>query len=103
MNFIVKRSKWLRGEGSLVSSLLRPSDGKQCCLGFLAIASGCSIEDITKKGHPRSLTTGSWPHSFNGWGCIICINDDNIITDKEREEYLAEAFRVRGFEVEFVD
>lgn len=32
---VVDRSKWLRGEGALNSFLLRESDGKMCCLGFV--------------------------------------------------------------------
>lgn len=32
---VVDRSKWLRGEGAVNSFLLRESDGKMCCLGFV--------------------------------------------------------------------
>ena len=33
---VIKRSEWLRGEYSELSALFRESDGKRCCLGFVA-------------------------------------------------------------------
>ena len=42
----IDRKRWLRGEGGRVSSLLRPSDGKMCCMGFYCLVMGLSPEDI---------------------------------------------------------
>lgn len=52
-SFTVKRSKWLRGEGHGNSYLLRPNDGKMCCLGFLGIACGAEKEDIFDNENPH--------------------------------------------------
>lgn len=51
----VRRSTWLRGEGSFRSFLLRPSDGKMCCLGFCLVELGRSKEEITDKKAPNSF------------------------------------------------
>lgn len=36
MKLTIDRSKWLRGDPN--SMLLRPTDGRMCCLGFLGLA-----------------------------------------------------------------
>jgi len=55
MKLIIDRKTWLRGEGHKKSFLVRESDGKQCCLGFLAQACGFSKEELTKKRSVLSL------------------------------------------------
>lgn len=55
MKLIVDRTKWLRGEGSDVSRLLRPSDGKMCCLGFVCLAFGMNAQSITNVATPSSV------------------------------------------------
>jgi hypothetical protein len=54
--FTVDRKRWLRGEGSMKSRLLRKSDRKMCCLGFRALAKGATEEQILDRESPRDLT-----------------------------------------------
>ena len=48
LKVVVTRSNWLRGEGPRASCLLRPSDGRMCCLGFVAIARGLTHEELSR-------------------------------------------------------
>lgn len=53
LKVIIDRTKWLRGEGNDKSRLLRPSDGKMCCIGFACLAAGIpksAIEDRAEVG-----------------------------------------------------
>lgn len=129
--FTVKRSEWLRwGEsllpdGSLGSCLYRSSDGKKCCLGFLALEAGCTLNDIRDVGSPENLfcrskikitglTTLS-PHPFmhairrEEYHTEVCksilhTNDTSSIeSDEQREEELMKLFQELGVEVIFVD
>jgi hypothetical protein len=51
----IDRAKWLRGEDSVDTYLLRKRDGKMCCLGFLCLAAGFSRLDITDVGEPSDI------------------------------------------------
>ena len=116
MKFTIDRKRWLRGEGSDKSFLLRPSDGKMCCLGFYALACGVSEWTITGASLPR------WAHTypehaqwlFGSRRSALCespcetlaaINDDmfSITTEAIREEKIVAVFAQYGVEVEFVD
>lgn len=46
LTVIVDRTKWLRGEGSRASKLLREQDGKMCCMGFASLAAGYTEDQI---------------------------------------------------------
>jgi hypothetical protein len=46
MKLIIKKSEWLRGEGSTNSYLLRASDQKRCCVGIYCRALGVPDEAI---------------------------------------------------------
>lgn len=46
MNLTIDRTKWLRGEPSGDSFLLRKRDGKMCCLGILGCEIGYSLESL---------------------------------------------------------
>lgn len=46
---IIDRLLWLRGEGSDASRLIRPCDGKKCCLGFAGEQCGMSSDDLLDK------------------------------------------------------
>lgn len=57
MKVIIDRTKWYRGQGSIGSSLLRPTDQKMCCVGFFGKA--CNINDdncITEVKREAKLT-----------------------------------------------
>src|SRR5688572_2085074 len=63
--FQISLAKWLRGEGSDHSSLLRPIDGKQCCVGFYLEACGISrdllYDKLTAHGIARRGGRGDVP------------------------------------------
>lgn len=109
---IIDRSKWLRGDEKGTSYLLRSSDNKMCCLGFLCIALGAKEEDIRQVEMPdqmdRSIkipdylnhpfrTIGKFPRS------AADLNDDRSIYDKERERKLIALFAEQNIQLEFVD
>jgi hypothetical protein len=117
MKLVIDRSKWLRGEGSDDSYLLRNEDGKLCCLGFYAQACGLETEAITNVATPAQV-----PKYANIWGDGACwlfdesnvsstcndlmmINDEKLPffdSEKEREEQVAAIFAKHGVQVEFV-
>lgn len=61
---------WLRGEGEEASRLLRPSDLKRCCLGFLGRACGIDDAYMFDKGGPVSVVASNerekWPAELLG-------------------------------------
>ncbi len=119
---IVDRSKWLRGEGTVNSMLLRPSDGKMCCLGFVCLALGRTEEDIRelkspadrhgsdfdRAGHGTVLLAAA---SYNGTtaempdavGRAMEVNDSKWIHEDEREVTIINALSQLGIDIEFVD
>lgn len=54
----IPRSKWLRGEGSMDSFLLRGRDGKMCCVGFMCLARGVPVDVLVGEKTVREL--GDW-------------------------------------------
>jgi hypothetical protein len=72
MKLIIDRAKWIRGEGSDSSYLLRNLDNKMCCLGFYACELGIpgaqiggvrtptDLVPFTAKGNSTVLKDGSW-------------------------------------------
>ena len=125
MKFTVKRSLWLRGEGSTHhngSFLLRKVDGKMCCLGFLGLACGYTQDQISGITSPAGLAANGigdamYPSKLQsykpgrrlGHGYspeadeLMGINDDVTMKDHDREARLTERFKMIGVEVEFVD
>lgn len=65
MKLTIERDKWLRGEGSDESCLLRTTDQKMCCLGFLACKLGYSEQDIANLESPVQVISETqknlWP------------------------------------------
>lgn len=118
MKVTIKRSQWLRGEGFLRSRLYRKEDGKMCCLGQVALAEGCSVDDIAEKMAPSDLgcklsklTQLNIIKSTNSKSYVdnhICMsmmetNDDEYISDSRREKELVSLGCKAGYELEFVD
>lgn len=118
MKLKINRATWLRGEGNKHSALLRPSDNKMCCLGFLAVASGYTEEQISNQTTPGGLASSlssdpepnKWPkgimedsrlHTDNTCN-LMAMNDDPMYSDEEREDFLKKNFARIGIEVEFV-
>lgn len=121
MKIVITRSKWLRGSGSYASFLVRYSDGKMCCLGFLGVACGISAADMEGKAAPNhikdhflkwpkgTLRENGMPHINNGFDngpaiqAAIKHNDDPLLTDDNREELIRNNLKELGIEVEFED
>ncbi len=103
----IDRNTWLRGEGSDTSYLLRPSDKKMCCLGFLCGQYNSIYEFL---GH-QTVDEDDLPESVydaleNGLSAptleeLYCINDSEVLSDVEREQELTKLFAGAGINVEF--
>ena len=114
---IIDRKKWLHGEGSARSFLLREEDGKMCCLGFYALSKGYSKEEILGKQSPAALIDCDLKFnklvSINNYGAsrftssAICYelfwsNDSTTIKDSTlREQSIIDNFYKIGVEVKF--
>lgn len=109
MQLTIKRSKWLRGEGSPESRLLRAKDGKMCCLGFLAIAldiPGAHILEVSSPVCVNPVHGYKWPSRLlKGSDCeqIILWNDMMGRADEEREATLKPMFYKLGVSLKFED
>jgi hypothetical protein len=114
MKLTIDRNTWLRGEGSVVSRLLRKDDGKKCCLGFYMNACGVSDSKIEDVRLPSELddipSEAAWlvekniknlgmasPIAFN----LMLYND--AFSQFGREEEITKIFKEAGVEVEFVN
>lgn len=95
---VVDRSKWLRGEGSYKSRLLRPADGRMCCMGSAALAKGLSKDEI------RDVqSVEKWPGLFpNHYARLYTLND-SIFDFGHREEDIQAAGQEVGLDFVFVD
>lgn len=108
----IDRSIWLRGEGNLRSFLLRPDDGKMCCVGIYCHAVlGIPKEKLKGVHWPHSSRNllppeGAWlndPERVTDVNCALAADNDCVyIEDDEREHRIATIFAKNGVEVEFV-
>jgi hypothetical protein len=127
MKLIIDRSKWLRGEGSAKSKLLRASDGKMCCLGQFGLACGFTPDDLVDiaspddsnglgktwkdKGNASFLFRNDGGNSLYVNRTDVCCtlmekNDDyasDYYTEAERESRIAAIFAANGVTVTFID
>jgi len=113
----IKRSEWLHGEGPGASYLLRPTDGKKCCLGILATDCGATDEQILDKKSPADCRNIKWVDGLlqgqesndlsdqitNTCVNIMSWNDALCIYESRREEILTKYFQLIDIEVEFVN
>lgn len=93
---VIDRSKWLRGEGGKNSFLRRESDGKQCCLGFAAIAMGATLEEITNKKLLSEVGI------IVGEREIYGINDKQWMNERYREHSITSLGCYIGLDFSFV-
>lgn len=115
---VIDRARWLRGEGSGESYLLRESDGKMCCLGFYCLARGLTAEEIKGIKTPTDVTNpvalvplvkecelcGGHVHQTEVCSSMMTVNDDQVVEDDRREEELTRLFGELGVgSVEFVN
>lgn len=109
MKLIIYRDKWLRGEGTDTSCLLRSFDQKQCCIGFLCEALGVPREELVKYLASQSLARKfpSLPNWLTNIGssdlfAAYNANDDVLLSDEDRENRITKIFARHGIEVDFV-
>jgi len=110
---VIDRSMWGAG------SLLRPGDGKMCCLGFASKACGATDDEIKGLDFPPPYFIDKY--GLPKWMCLspkfehLCvdeglapplratsINDTVHISDSERESELIKLFNYNGIELSFI-
>jgi hypothetical protein len=116
VKFTVSRETWIRG-GDDITRLLRPRDGKMCCLGFVCEQLGVPRDELRDRGAPADVGTMSLRivegvltrrsdlgtlYNNDLTESAIGINDDEKIDDDERERRLTALFAEHGHELEFV-
>lgn len=104
--FIIKRSRWIRGESADKVWMLRPSDKKMDCLGFFAKAYGFPDEKIINVRLPSQVFSvfpivPKWLKENEG--LLSNMNDGEFDSGEERESDLREFMSMIGFAVKFVD
>lgn len=109
---VIDRKKWLRGDPAN-AKLFRSTDGKMCCLGFDLLDRGFTVDQISDKGTPRSVYYSGAPIAdlvigagvINSTVCrnLMTFNDDDDLTDDEREAGISRLFRTIGVKVEFIN
>lgn len=116
MKLIIDRKQWLHGEGcdDDTSKLLREEDGKKCCIGFYALASGHSTDDIINLPCPwdvknwkgfgnNKITARDYGPIYKIYRMLMVRNDSVFPSDEEREEQIKQLFlELDGTEVEFI-
>ncbi len=114
----INRKRWLRGEGSNVSRLLRESDGKSCCLGFVERKRGAKKHHILGKAilnlasnsahvDPKLISNFKPFEISKGFTneaicALYLINDNRAMNDTEREINLIENGKRIGIQFQFV-
>ena len=111
---IINRAKWRTGGDSRIqtgegSTKLLNNDGFMCCLGFRCHQMGIPKKDLLGNGCPEQLAN-NWtiPDLINAVGndtdftsTAMEINDNDCITQEEREKEITEHFATIGVTVEF--
>lgn len=120
--FVVQRSKWLRGNGE--GSVLLDRHGCMCCLGFVANQCGMAADVLLDNATPACLRwdddadmeriagilaecTGVGAYGDDIWAdsqlavVAITLNDDAAISEAERETQLSALFAKHGYALRF--
>lgn len=114
--FTIDRKTWLRGEGGEASALLRPGDGKMCCLGSYSLACGVSARSIKSKQAVSQMADRPMQMDWlvevdkrigNFSSCesasLMTTNDDRYLPDYKRESDIIKKFAEQGITVTFVN
>lgn len=121
MNFKVYRGSWARGgyyEKYGLTSLFNDKDN-MCCLGQTSFQCGVPLEKLREQSEPIEVETeelvmqgfiaknvGGWTDVYSGNSSFskecMHINDNDLITDKQREALLIEEFKKNGHTLKFV-
>lgn len=117
LKVIVDRRRWLRGIGSIHSSLFDDVNKKMCCIGFAARACGCSIDQIRDRPSPACVAT-TYPDmakarlarfitaegdNSGSTERMMEINDNTSISDEEREDRLKKWGKKLNIQFTFVN
>lgn len=125
MKLVIDRTKWLRGEGSMNSFLLRDGDEKQCCIGFLCEALGVPREKLKDEKGSQVLLDVNLPdwlqtktskaqeqtsdlfiayavNDYNGEDSEVDETPIVVTSEEDREARIAEIFARHDVQVEFV-
>jgi hypothetical protein len=107
--FRINRNKWGRGMG--VGELWNSDNEVGCCLGHITRQHNhCSWEELEGKAYPK-YKNDDYVEDQAKYACPITnihtlkaaakINDNAIISDKEREEKLIKLMSKHGIKLEF--
>lgn len=107
MKYIIKESEWYRGQA--LSALLT-TDGRKCCLGFVAEQCGLSRQEILGKLMPFNTEAFSKGEKWPAWmyenvhylSIIALANDSRGYSNEERKAKLQSLFAIFGDELEFI-
>lgn len=112
---VIDRAQWLLPTDAvqnIQNSCLLDSDGKMCCLGFVALQlAGAEKKHILHYGSPASTPWLAWPQVLKPYltdapnsplaTALMAINDNVAVSREEREFAIGNKFREAGIEVEF--
>lgn len=118
LKVVIDRSRWLRmtpdaDEG--YQPVLLNEEGHMCCLGFCLAAAGVGERRLIGKAYPNAVYIKTplpksvrflvqpYDKGFKTESLFTSINDDEKLTEAERESRLTEEFARRGVDVTFVD
>lgn len=121
---VVDEQKWLHGETSEDSFLLRASDRKMCCLGFACVQGGVEEGDLEQVEMPYMVSPrpadkvpgnllGRWvdlasrlndtPNGREPLGWEMTKPVELVKDDEDRKKQLIKLFAEQGIELEFVN
>ena len=125
MNYVIYRGSWRRGGDTQEltrdlgdTSLYQSRTQMMCCLGQCAFEAGVELEELEEIGEPNDVTDDAYPaliaagllNDDDDYGRqsafskkAIPINDNEQITDQQREEKLIELGARHGHTITFVD
>jgi hypothetical protein len=113
----IPRSTWLRGEGAERSALLRPDDGRMCCLGLYLQACGIPRPVLTGRATAIALVDRGYKVPYwlyqgtpgenafmnsRAAAALMGINDWSKGTEEHREAEVKRMFKEQGITVTFV-
>jgi len=119
MDFTVQRSRWFRG--NRIGKLKDLGTGHMCCLGFVCQKLGVSDEDMIGKRMPTDLYSiakakvvgvllktqpegAFYSHLVTSWvNEAAAINDNDVISEEDREEKLINLFGKNGHKLTIID
>ena len=106
----INRDKWNRGRLGNGDTELLNEEGNMCCLGFHCLQfTKATREDIRGKQLPSDISVGIGKtillgrRGLGSWfaDAAANINDDENISEQERELLLKKLFKIKSYEINF--